>query len=406
MESTVADSRSRACACCDALVIALLCGAALATVWILPAHPFVDEYAHWPQAQSFARGSWAIDPGISTWPTMNAIVGWTVALLGQADSLVAGRLVIAAFAGLAIAGFLALAREFDAGAARMRTAQFFLSPVVLPFCALVYTDLPALSCLIWAAVGALRRQAWLLIAAGALACAMRQSNIVWFSGLLLLYGWLSLRAGEPIRRHHVAAALLVVGAWLAVVWLQGGVASGAYTRGDHPGALKGIPNLWFACFVAAIVYAPFLLDRLLRESPRLPLWQYTALGVLVLLSFRVTHRFNFVDGDYFIHNLLLAWSLKPFGSGVLLLVVVPAALLLARTPLARFDGARTALLLCGTASLLPLWLIEQRYYLPVYALFWAARRRSEQRVEIAQLLFGVACTAWMVACIVRGTHFV
>lgn len=392
--------------CRDALVVVLLCCAALATVWVLPAHPFVDEYAHWPQAQSFAHGSWAMDPGISTWPTMNAIVGWSVALLGQTDSIVAGRLVIAAFAGLAIGGFLALAREFDADAARMRTAQFFLSPVVLPFCALVYTDLPALACLIWAAVGALRRQAWLLIGAGALACAMRQSNIVWLFGLFALYGGLVIRAGETILWRHVVAALLVVGAWLAAVWLQGGVASGAYTRGDHPGALKGIPNLWFACFVAAIVYAPFLLDRLLREPLRLALWQHATLGLLVLLTFRVTHRFNFVDGDYFIHNLLLTRSQTFWGFGLLLVVVVPAALLLVRTRLARFDAIRPGLWLFGAASLLPLWLIEQRYYLPVYALFWAARQRVGDRSEQAQLLFGLLATAWMLTCIARGTHFV
>jgi hypothetical protein len=388
------------------LVIALLYCAALATVWYLPAHPFVDEYAHWPQAQSFARGSWALDPGISTWPTMNAIVGWTLALLGQSESLVAGRQLIASFACVAIAGFLALAREFDADAARLRTAQFFLSPIVLPFCALIYTDLPALSALIWAAVGALRRQAWLLIGAGFLACAMRQNNIVWFAGLLVLYGWLTLRAGERVRFRYVAASLAVIGGWLAVVWLQGGVASGAYTRGDHPGALRGIPNIWFACFVAALVYAPYLLHRLLREPDRLPLWQYTALGVIVLLTFRVTHRFNFVDGDYFIHNLLLAQSLKPWGFGVLLLVVVPVALLLVKTPLAKHQGMRISLLLLSAVSLLPLWLIEQRYYLPIYALFWAARMRVDDRVEYAQLLFGGLTTVWMVVRIANGTHFV
>lgn len=390
----------------DLAVLALVGAAMFAVAGYLPGHPFVDEYAHWPQAQSLARGSWALDPGISTWPTMNAVVGWTLALLGQTQNLLAGRLVIVAFGLLALAGFMALAREFDAEAARLRTAQFFLSPVVLPFCALVYTDVPALACLLWAAVGALRRQAWLLIGAGLFACAFRQSNIIWFVAFCGLFGWLVWQAGERPTRTQLAAALAVVAAWLAVVLLQGGIASGAYTQADHPGTLKGIPNLWYGLVVAAIVYLPYFLFRLLRDAPGLRLWQVGALAALVLATFEVTHRFNLIEAGYFLHNALLLQTFKRNGMALFVLTAVLMAPLVWRTPFARHASLRLPLLGVSAASLLPFWLMEPRYDLPILALFWAARARVDARVEYAQLAFGGFCSVWVILRIARGVLFV
>lgn len=380
--------------------------AMLATAVYLPSHPFVDEYIHWPTAQLFAQGKWPLNPGISTWPTMNAVVGWTTALFHQSQHIKAGRLVIVVFGFIALAGFYHLAKEFDTGSAKLRTAQFFLSPIVLPFCALIYTDLPALSCLLWSAVGAMRRQPWLLIGAGALACAFRQNEIVWFVAFAFLFGWLSLRDGDKIELTPVIAIIGVIATWLVLVKLQGGVAAGAYTQGDHPGTLKGIPNIWFALAVAAIVYLPYFVFRLFTDSQHLQLWQFLALGLLVAFTFQVKHRFNLIEFNYFVRNNLLQQTFTQQGMGIFLVVAVTAAPLVFRTRLAGYENLRLPLLVFSILSLLPFWLIEQRYYLPIFALFWAARTAVDRRVEIVQLLFGIACTLWMIVHIAHGTAFV
>ncbi len=385
------------------IVIAL---AMLATVIYLPSHPFVDEYIHWPTAQLFAQGKWPLNPGISTWPTMNAVVGWTTSLFGQSRHITAGRLVIAVFGFIAIAGFYQLAQEFDTASAKLRTAQFFLSPIVLPFCALIYTDLPALSCLLWSAVGAMRRQPWLLIGAGALACAFRQNEIVWFGAFAILFGWLSLRDGDRIKLLPAIAIVAVIAIWLVLVKLQGGVAAGAYTQGDHPGGLKGIPNIWFALVVATIVYLPYFVFRLFTDAQRLPLWQFLALGLLVAFTFEVKHRFNLIEFNYFVRNNLLHQTFTQQGMGIFLVVATISAVLAFRTRLTAYENLRLPLLVFSVLSLLPFWLIEQRYDLPIFALFWAARTAIDRRVEIAQLLFGSACSLWMIVHIAHGTAFV
>ena len=79
------------------------------------------------------------------------------------------------------------------------------------------------------------------------------------------------------------------------------------------GELRGFSNVWFAGFVAAIVYAPWLIVRLLRERWRMPVWLMLAMGLLAFASFRVTHRFNFVDVPYILHNLLLAQTFNANG---------------------------------------------------------------------------------------------
>ncbi|MDB5985797.1 MAG: putative rane protein [Nevskia sp.] len=389
----------------NAAPLILVAIAIFATAGFLPQHPFVDEYIHWPTARLFAQGFWPINPGISTWPTMNAVVGWSIALFGQRDHILAGRLVIVVFSLFAVTGFYRLAQQFDADSAQLRTAQFFLSPVVLPFCALIYTDLPALSCMLWAAVGALRRQPWLLIGAGLLACAFRQNDIVWFVALACLFGWLSLRAGDSIKPLHFTAVIAVVAAWLAVVYLQHGIAAGAYTQGDHPGNLKGMPNIWFALVVAALIYLPYFLWRLFRDGDLLKLWHYLALGVPVALTFHVNHRFNLIESNYFIRNYLLLRTTAGPGMAIFLMTVTTTAVLVFRTRLPKLAELRLPFLLFSALSLLPFWLIEQRYYLPIYALFWAMRAPEDKRVEHAQLLFGTVCSAWLIVRIAQGLTF-
>jgi hypothetical protein len=401
-ESAAPENRLRA------IAPLLLVGMAMfaAALYFPKNQPLVDEYVHWADVQSFAKGGGRATSGSAIWPTSSAIIGWTLAVLGQASNIVAGRLAVAVFGLLAMFGFYEIAKDFDANSARLRTAQFFLSPVVLPFCALVYTDIPALSCLLWSAVGAVRRKPWLMIGAGLLACAIRQNEITWFVALAGLLGWLILRNSEKIRIVHCVAAGGVVLAWLGAVYLQQGVASSAATRADHPLALKGIPNIWFALAAAGLIYLPYFLYRLFEERVGAPVWQYSVLGILVTLTFEVTHQFNLNQPTYFIRNYLLHLTQSVTGMGVFVVIVTTMAVLVWRIPLLiELKMIRVPFLVFCALSVLPFWVIEQRYYLPMYALFWAMRPPIDRRFEYVQLAFGAAATAWLVVGMARVAVF-
>jgi len=379
----------------------------LAALLYLPRTLFVDEYDHWPQAQVFARGGWTVASNLATWPTMNAVVGWLTAVIGQSNNLVAGRAVIAAFGLLAVVAFYRLASEFDATTAGLRSAQFFLSPIVLPFCVLVYTDVPALTCLLWAAVGAMRRDALLMLACVGAACAFRQNDIVWLPALFFLYWWICRQRDQRIPVASVIGFAGIGSAWLLAVWLRGGVASGVDSRSLHPGHLKGLSNVWFALFMGGLIYAPYFVARLWAERRLpIPLIRWMVFAVIVGLTFEAAHPFNLINTDYFLRNAVLKWITTQGGLAVAAPIMVVIGVLVWRTPLSKHPEILRPFLLAAVIALLPFWLIEQRYYLPIFALFWAMRAPVGRVAELSQLLAGAASTAWMLAQIAEHQHFI
>jgi DIE2/ALG10 family len=64
-----------------------------------------------------------------------------------------------------------------------------------------------------------------------------------------------------------------------------------------------------------------------------------------------------------------------------------------------------ALYPAALASLLPVWLVEPRYYLVPFALFQVFRAPFDQRIEWILLAFWAASSAYLLAGIVSGRFF-
>jgi alpha-1,2-glucosyltransferase len=56
-------------------------------------------------------------------------------------------------------------------------------------------------------------------------------------------------------------------------------------------------------------------------------------------------------------------------------------------------------------TVMPVWLIEQRYYLPAFALFMAFREPASPVVEGAILAVNTALSVWLFAGVVQGRFF-
>jgi alpha-1,2-glucosyltransferase len=56
-------------------------------------------------------------------------------------------------------------------------------------------------------------------------------------------------------------------------------------------------------------------------------------------------------------------------------------------------------------SVMPIWLIEQRYYIPVFALFMLFRESASPRVERMTLAVNVIVAAYLFEGIVEGRFF-
>ncbi|HSP96360.1 MAG TPA: hypothetical protein VL049_03815 [Candidatus Dormibacteraeota bacterium] len=368
----------------------------------LPPRPIHDEAVHFAQAQAFARGDWQVRSDLPIWPTAHLLLAGVLAIAGS-DSLLAARATIAFCALLAAVAFHAITAHHEARTAGMKTAQFAFLPIVLPYCALVYTDIPALSALLWMVYGILKRRPAVFCVSAVLAVALRQSNIIW-----LVAGWAmylqQAKAGESRARLHavtVVCALTLV-AWIACVTALGGIA-----LGDAPPSrvlIPGLPNIEFAIGLGGLLFAPLFAGILARivSGARNRRWWIAAASIaaVVALTFSVEHRFNTAPAliaHYLRNRLLFAITHSDLVRLLFAGWVAISALAFARFPFVpQLRRLKIPLYVVAALSLLPLELIEQRYYLPFYACFTAMRAPLSDRAEWIQLAMNVCLTATVV----------
>ena len=397
------------------LVAVLAALAFAAVVFTLPTLPIADEFIHFAQAQEFAQGGRRIYPLLSTWPTLNWVVAAPLAVLGS-DSLTVARATVATLALLAVIGFFALAAHFDPPNARMRTAQFFLVPIVLPYCGMVYTDIPALAGMLWMAYAALNRRFVLFAAAAVLAIAFRQINIVWFVAGAALYAY-QMHGNDPTNWPRRLVPLAVLGsgvflAWILVVRSTGGIALTASAQEAHYLWPRGLPNIEFAIGLGGVLFAPILWPTRVRvlELIRKPRWALLAVGMLlgVVFTFDVTHPYNtesLVIEDFLRNRILFEithTSLRWIFAIVVALSTFGFALLQFHRDAAQL---KVPLYAIGAAALLPFGLVEQRYYLPLFALIWAFRAPASATLERVQLALNICLALAVMVAIARSGIF-
>ena len=393
------DSLLRLTSAKEAGALALMTAVIAVMILSLPGSPIVDESVHYAQAQMFARGEWHIHEALSTWPTINLAVAAAIRLSGL-ESLTVARATVALFALLGVVAYYKLAAHFDSPSAICKTAQFFLLPIVLPLCGLVYTDIPALAAIFWMFYGAVKKSALVFCAAGLLAVAFRQTNILWLLAGCAFYAYL-LRSNRSTWRSILpllAFAVITSAVWVLVIRATGGVALTPVTQGTHVLQARGLPNVEFALGLGGILFLPIMASL----GPRMRLLflhrRSAVIGVVVLLTiaialtFNVSHPYNTEPTlmRYLVRNRLLHEISDDTLRWFFALVVALSALGFALFPFwPRTKNLRIPFFAVVAASLLPFWLIEQRYYLPFYALFNLLRQPLNPRFERAQLLYNV-----------------
>lgn len=402
----------------------------LAFVLCIPTRPVGDEYIHWLHAVNFSHGDYTLSPWLSTWPTMNFVMSLAIRVLGV-EALLLGRLVNWAISVIAFVGLLRLCGHTEADnsgqVAQWRALQFALSPITLFVSALVYTDMPALGCLIWAVVGVVERRRALMLLAGAATIAFRQSHIVWFGALMAWFlfqeaqryrtesstrqPWTPIIAAMRGQWAVVVAAGVVCAAWLIVVWSTGGVAAGRETQVGHNLSLRGAPNVFFSMVVWTICFLPIgvaLLAQRTDDDAERRRWLR-----ILLLIFAFASASGFVatcpsntdpSVQQFIRNRILHHLQSPVGHSLLVLISIVGAYCWLKMRWApKFAYMKAPVIVLAIVYLMPFWLIEQRYYLPMFMLWIVFRAAQSRRAEIAQLIWSCLLSAWFLQeLIVKG----
>jgi len=360
--------------------------------------------------------------------TMPMLPGYHFLVLGLSlghPSLTTARLVTLATALLAIFAFSAAWRRFHGQPPGPAALLLALLPVMQPFTAMAYSDVPALAwvlCLWWAHLAGYRKSAALFFA---VACFFRQTNFVW--GVFIL-AWEASQVLWPTtddgraRRHGLAlwrAALSrgwIRGRWLLGAMVAAGVwavIAGRLTVGDQHGnqfrpniatlhfagvlfTLLGLP-LWIAGAGHAV---PWLRQAWRHHPVRTRLAAVLAAGATVLLAttFANPHVWNrelfWPDCTFtLLRNWPLVWIdthpwLRWLSGANLVFVALALIAGFARQP---HGPALWLSLLVGSVPAAVNFLVEPRYFIPplVFLLFFLRLDRRTFRGLAAW--FGFLC---------------
>lgn len=344
-----------------------------------------DEYSHWPQIQMFLAGTWAMESSVTQIPGFHLLVAAPMRALGL-EHLDAARSIALLLGAVSIVAFAGCVRALDVPRPALRTLQFALLPLLFPFRFLLYTDTVSVAVLLLMAWAVLRERLWLAGFLGLAALGVRQANAPFvFAAPLLLYA----RSGAAPSPKELVVRSWSFGlagvAFLAFLVVNGGVAVGAEEQDKHPlGVYVG--NVAFALIAAPAVALPWILPgawRGLLATVHARAWGRGLAGLAAAVAFvalyEIESGMNHATGNY-LHNHLVtevAGSLGLRIAGVLLAALTVLTLL---TVQVRGRGA-VVLWVVILGSLVPLSMVEPRYWVPAWTLVWLVRPDAGWRVE-------------------------
>lgn len=363
--------------------------------------PIWDETYHWPAIRDLAAARVERALALPMLPGYHALVAGVVAAtwpdfrVARAAAVVLGALALVACAAL----LKALGRSNDGQA----LARFALQPLLLPFWALVYTDVLGVLAVLLALLCHIRRRPALEGAAWLGGVLVRQPNLVW--PFVALAG----RIGPPtqsgakreVRPILPAVAALVIGGALVAVDALMPSAPMENRAALNPGQLH------MFLLTAATLWLPIWWPHLRRNwravfEPRLARPWIAAVGVAalgaLLLAFHNPHAWN--TDLAFLRN----WPLVLLGREPLLLFPVGVVLVAFAATHAHYvwtsPARRPLLAIFGVAALYiaPHALIDPRYYILPFVLadlFTPYDQREARRLTAWYAILAAGVAAWV-----------
>ena len=395
-----------------------------------------DEDVHRFQMNLFVQGQYELFEHVTVLPLYH----WVVAMLAKwtgLTSLSGFRLIHMVFAAGVIPAFYLLCRALYPQQAATRTLQFMFIPLLFPLFFVTYTDLPALMFTLLMLERTLR-QKYLWAAVFALvAVAMRQPNIVWAGfagGLIALQVAREMSVGlRPGLRHGLRNGLsggepgvmapgcmlavlgrakyllLVLLLFVGLVAWNGGVALGDVEQ--HPVSLN-LSNLYFCLMVAFVLFLPFNLGQLgnIGRLLRSHWWLLPVLFACFAVYFYTyehPHKYNSPELEFYRHNVFIHYT-SDFTTIRVLAFIPMAWMVLSYVTAARasdYSAEMVLMLPFVVLSVVPLPLIEPRYYLVAFSLFLAFRPGVSVASTVITLVYYVAVSAYVLLGVSRQLFF-
>lgn len=377
------------------LFIGIVLNAGLLYLGNIP--PISDEGFNVPQISAFSHGNYTVEKELTMLPVYHGVIALLLKVVGG-TTLQQARLISFLGAAFGVFFFYLLVQRVSSSGKYLRTIQFVTLPILFPFHFLLYTDAWSLAFVLLSIERALAEKPTASGVSAWCAVLFRQPAIFWagFAWLLLL--WRKDEDFLPpfsILRQRLRDGWVFVLLFLSFVvfiLLNGGVAIGDR---QHQQASLNLANVWFLLLLIFCLFAPeqFCSARkLVHLCNRRPIILGGIGGLFTIYSFTyaIHHVYNQPGLWFFLRNRILFWSTTILWLKLIAFCLIMVALCyLWYKPLPE----RRMYLLYPVAflSVLFLPLIEQRYYLPAFAIFLAFRERSNPWQEWALIgIYGVA----------------
>lgn len=372
-----------------------------------------DEIFHYKQIVVFSQLEFKVIKGLTTTPGYNFVIG----LLGRAlraNSVEAFRIISTIFSLLSVIVFFIVVKDLGSSDDIFKTLQFFFFPLVFPFFYLFYTDISAVLFLLVSFFFYSRKHYALVGFFLIIGLAFRQTLIFWFFFyfvLLAVEEYAGAFDWSYIRKVMGKSWSLVLGIVLFAlfVFLNKGVALG--NQGEHPLETIHFGNIYLCLFLSFFLFLPLHAENVKKIYTLIINRYLTVLlsvglfGVLFFVTFKVDHHFNQASFSYFLTNNLLDFFTRTLWGKIFFLSMIVFVLLsLFVTELRKNSYA--VLYLTAVVALLPHWLIQPRYYIPIYTMFLLFQKDKSTRFNVVFLLYLVVLAAILFWYISNHTCFI
>ncbi len=406
------------------LIILLIIFFGRVLLYLSPAPLLIDEDNHLVQILNFIEKKGNVSDEISMLPGYHFIIASSLKVSGL-QSKNAARVVSTFYSLLTIILFYILAKQFNSSRTAAKTLQCLFCPIVFPFLFLIYTDILSvfwvLLSLYFVRAGKYKLSGLAILAA----IFIRQNNIIYsmfLVGFVYLerfgpaFKWKNIKEVFKLTRTH----FVVYGLFIIFVVLNKGFSTGQ--KEFHPMLSIHADNIFFVLILFFFLFLPYHVQELKKSIAQLAdqrtLIALSFLFIFYMFAFQASHPWNqahltFNPADpallQRLYPLLRNNMLAFIHSSILLkaLFFIPVAfsiLFLERN--GRALVPHRLLYFFTLVYLVPMWLIEPRYYIIPVVLFILFKKENSRFVESVQVLYFVIITLILMRGIRNAIFFI
>lgn len=353
---------------------------------------YADECYHLNQIHHFFDNDYVLIDGLTTIPGYHYVVSVIMKLLKD-DSIFVARIINFHFAIFAAFIFLKTAQKLNVDA-YFKTIKWLSFPILTVFFFLVYTDVFSLLLLIISTYFLVDKKYFFSLFVISLSILVSQSNIVWLGMIfaMMLYTESKYKPQYIFKtvlslKWQTTFTIFVLICFFIFIQWNNGISMG--DKSAHEINKLRFGNIFFCLF---LTFAFFFFDILNYRKKIIDLlWKYKLIFAVSFIAFILfTFQFYIVDHPYnasfedprgFQHNrfahlfLLNNWLTFIFGILCFISILFFAVI--------RFERKEFYLLyLFNFIYLLPIWMIEQRYYLPFFTFFILFKKAEAENLSL------------------------